>query len=62
MGNTGKFSSSNDFGNVSNYLNQSAATAARDEVMNEVNSQISQAMTGDKMMMTIAHLQRQTLI
>ena len=48
MGNTGKFSSSNDFGNVSNYLNQSAATAARDEVMNEVNSQISQAVTGDK--------------
>ena len=48
MGNTGKFSSSNDFGNVSNFLNQSAATAAKDEVMNEVNSQISQAMTGDK--------------
>jgi hypothetical protein len=48
MGNTGNFSSSNDFGNVSNFLNQSAATAAKDEVMNQVNSRISQAMTGDK--------------
>ena len=44
MGNTGNFSSSNDFGNVSSYLNQAATTAAKDEVMEGVQAQIDQAM------------------
>ena len=48
MGNTGKFSSSNDFGNVSSYLNKSAATAAKDEVMEGVQAQIDQAMSSKK--------------
>ena len=48
MGNTGKFSSSNDFGNVFSYLNKSAATAAKDEVMEGVQAQIDQAMSREK--------------
>ena len=44
MGNTGNFSSSNDFGNVSSYLNRAATTAAKDEVMEGVQAQIDKAM------------------
>ena len=48
MGNTGNFSSSNDFGNVSSYLNRAATTAAKDEVMEGVQSQIDQAMGSNR--------------
>ncbi len=47
LGNSGNFSSANDYSNVSSYLNKSAAASAKDEIMNEVNNQISQAMTRD---------------
>ena len=47
LGNSGNFSSANDYSNVSGYLNKSAAASAEDEIMNRVNSQISQAMTRD---------------
>ena len=48
LGNSGNFSSANDYSNVSSYLNKSAAASAKDEIMNEVNSQISQAMSREK--------------
>ena len=48
MGNTGSFSSANDYGNVTSYLNKAAATSAKDEIMNAVDDQISQAMTSSK--------------
>ena len=48
MGNTGNFSSANDYGNVTSYLANAQAKSAKDEIMNEVNSQISQAMSRDK--------------
>ena len=48
MGNTGKFSSANDYGNVSSYLAKAQAKSAKDEIMDEVTSQISQAMSGKK--------------
>ena len=47
LGNSGNFSSANDYSNVSGYLNKSAAASAEDAIMNKVNSQISQAMTRD---------------
>ena len=48
MGNTGNFSSANDYGNVTSYLANAQAKSAKDEVMSDVNSQISQAMSRDK--------------
>ena len=48
MGNTGNFSSANDYGNVTNYLANAQAKSAKDEIMSDVNSQISQAMSRDK--------------
>ena len=48
MGNTGNFSSANDYGNVTSYLAKEQAKSAKDEVMADVNSQISQAMSRDK--------------
>ena len=48
MGNTGNFSSANDYGNVTNYLANAQAKSAQDEVMSQVQGQISQAMSGSK--------------
>ena len=48
MGNTGNFSSANDYGNVTSYLANAQAKSAKDEIMSDVNSQISQAISRDK--------------
>ena len=48
MGNTGNFSSANDYGNVTNYLANAQAKSAKDEIMQGVQDQIDQAMSGSK--------------
>ena len=48
MGNTGNFSSANDYGNVTNYLANSQAKSAKDEIMQGVQDQIDQAMSSSK--------------
>lgn len=48
MGNTGNFSSANDYGNVTNHLVKAQAKSAKDQIMQGVQDQIEQAMSGDK--------------